>query len=166
MSTVQRRYKYLDALTTAFVVILLVSNLVAQKICFIGPFGTGRWSSAPSPSAALCCCFPSPISSAMSSLRFTDLPPRAEPFGLASLAQLCSISWEPSSSRCLPPQDGRTSRLSRPSSALSHEFSLPALSPSGPGNSPIHTPWHALNFSPTAVNFGPVPSGQPWLARL
>jgi queuosine precursor transporter len=33
-----RTYKYLDALTTAFVVILLVSNLVAQKICLIGPF--------------------------------------------------------------------------------------------------------------------------------
>jgi uncharacterized integral membrane protein (TIGR00697 family) len=32
------RYKYLDALTTAFVVILLVSNLIAQKICQIGPF--------------------------------------------------------------------------------------------------------------------------------
>src|ERR1019366_4995856 len=28
-----RRYKYLDALTTMF-----VSNLVAQKICMIGPF--------------------------------------------------------------------------------------------------------------------------------
>ena len=38
MSPVPRRYKYLDALTTAFVVILLVSNLVAQKICVIGPF--------------------------------------------------------------------------------------------------------------------------------
>lgn len=33
-----KRYKYLDALTTAFVVILLVSNLVAQKVCLIGPF--------------------------------------------------------------------------------------------------------------------------------
>ena len=33
-----RRYKYLDALTTMFVAILLVSNLVAQKICMIGPF--------------------------------------------------------------------------------------------------------------------------------
>lgn len=32
------RYKYLDALTTVFVVILLVSNLVAQKVCQIGPF--------------------------------------------------------------------------------------------------------------------------------
>lgn len=32
------RYNYLDALTTAFVVILLVSNLVAQKVCQIGPF--------------------------------------------------------------------------------------------------------------------------------
>jgi queuosine precursor transporter len=38
MSSVSRRYKYLDALTTAFVVILLVSNLVAQKVCVIGPF--------------------------------------------------------------------------------------------------------------------------------
>src|SRR5450755_825822 len=32
------RYKYLDALITAFVVILLVSNLVAQKVCQIGAF--------------------------------------------------------------------------------------------------------------------------------
>ena len=32
------RFKYLDALTTAFVVVLLVSNLVAQKVCMIGPF--------------------------------------------------------------------------------------------------------------------------------
>jgi queuosine precursor transporter len=38
MSLVTRRYKYLDALTTAFVVILLVSNLIAQKVCLIGPF--------------------------------------------------------------------------------------------------------------------------------
>jgi uncharacterized integral membrane protein (TIGR00697 family) len=38
MSTIAARYKYLDALTTAFVVILLVSNLLAQKICLIGPF--------------------------------------------------------------------------------------------------------------------------------
>ena len=35
-----RRFRYLDALTTAFVVILLVSNLVAQKIVRIGPFST------------------------------------------------------------------------------------------------------------------------------
>jgi len=33
-----RRYKYLDALTTAFVVILLVANLVAQKVFRVGPF--------------------------------------------------------------------------------------------------------------------------------
>ncbi|HEY6271977.1 MAG TPA: queuosine precursor transporter [Terriglobales bacterium] len=33
-----RRYKYLDTLVLAFVVVLLVSNLVAQKICRIGPF--------------------------------------------------------------------------------------------------------------------------------
>lgn len=38
MATPLRTYKYLDALTTAFVVILLVSNLVAQKVCLVGPF--------------------------------------------------------------------------------------------------------------------------------
>ena len=32
------RFRYLDALTTAFVVVLLVSNLLAQKICRIGPY--------------------------------------------------------------------------------------------------------------------------------
>ena len=37
MSSETHRYKYLDVLTTTFVVILLVSNLVAQKICMIGP---------------------------------------------------------------------------------------------------------------------------------
>jgi queuosine precursor transporter len=37
MPATATRYKYLDALTTAFVVILLVSNLVAQKVCQIGP---------------------------------------------------------------------------------------------------------------------------------
>lgn len=37
-----RRYRYLDMLTTMFVVILLVSNLVAQKVCAFGPvFGIG-----------------------------------------------------------------------------------------------------------------------------
>lgn len=38
VSVATARYKYLDALTTAFVVILLVSNMVAQKVCQIGPF--------------------------------------------------------------------------------------------------------------------------------
>jgi uncharacterized integral membrane protein (TIGR00697 family) len=33
-----RRFRYLDALTTAFVVILLVANLVAQKLFRVGPF--------------------------------------------------------------------------------------------------------------------------------
>jgi len=47
MPTAVSRFKYLDVLTTAFVVILLVSNLVAQKICLIGPFGFGRWSIGP-----------------------------------------------------------------------------------------------------------------------
>ncbi len=35
-----RRFRYLDALTTTFVVILLVSNLVAQKVVRIGPVST------------------------------------------------------------------------------------------------------------------------------
>jgi uncharacterized integral membrane protein (TIGR00697 family) len=47
MRSTARSYKYLDALTTAFVVILLVSNLIAQKVCLIGPFGLGRWSLGP-----------------------------------------------------------------------------------------------------------------------
>ena len=38
MSQTAPSYKYLDALTTAFVVILVVSNLVAQKVCQVGPF--------------------------------------------------------------------------------------------------------------------------------
>ena len=45
--SIRRSYRYLDALTTAFVVILLVSNLVAQKICLLGPFTVGRWSIGP-----------------------------------------------------------------------------------------------------------------------
>ena len=32
-----RTYKHLDTLTLIFVVVLLISNLVAQKICKIGP---------------------------------------------------------------------------------------------------------------------------------
>ena len=35
-----RQFKYLDVLTTTFVVILLVSNLVAQKIIRLGPVST------------------------------------------------------------------------------------------------------------------------------
>lgn len=31
------RYKYLDTLILGFVVVLLVSNLVAQKVCRFGP---------------------------------------------------------------------------------------------------------------------------------
>jgi hypothetical protein len=42
-----RTYKYLDALTTAFVVILLVSNLIAQKVCLFGPFSVGALSIGP-----------------------------------------------------------------------------------------------------------------------
>jgi uncharacterized integral membrane protein (TIGR00697 family) len=34
-----RQYRYLDALTTTFVVVLLVANLVAQKLVRIGPIG-------------------------------------------------------------------------------------------------------------------------------
>jgi len=34
------RFRYLDALTTAFVVVLLVSNLLAQKVIRVGPWET------------------------------------------------------------------------------------------------------------------------------
>ncbi|WP_353062766.1 queuosine precursor transporter [Tunturibacter psychrotolerans] len=43
----RRSFRYLDALTTAFVVILLVSNLIAQKVCLFGPFSIGPWSIGP-----------------------------------------------------------------------------------------------------------------------
>jgi uncharacterized integral membrane protein (TIGR00697 family) len=43
----RRSFRYLDALTTAFVVILLVSNLIAQKVCLFGPFSIGTWSIGP-----------------------------------------------------------------------------------------------------------------------
>lgn len=36
-----RTYRYLDALTVSFVVILLVSNLLAQKVILLGPFHFG-----------------------------------------------------------------------------------------------------------------------------
>jgi len=42
-----RSFKYLDALTTAFVVILLVSNLIAQKVCLLGPISIFGWSIGP-----------------------------------------------------------------------------------------------------------------------
>jgi queuosine precursor transporter len=47
MPSAARSYKYLDALTTAFVVILLVSNLVAQKVCLFGPVSVGGGSIGP-----------------------------------------------------------------------------------------------------------------------
>jgi uncharacterized integral membrane protein (TIGR00697 family) len=48
-----RRFRYLDALTTAFVVILLVSNLVAQKIVRISLFSVGGHALAFSTSGAM-----------------------------------------------------------------------------------------------------------------
>ncbi|HEY5214662.1 MAG TPA: queuosine precursor transporter [Acidobacteriaceae bacterium] len=48
-----RRFRYLDALTTAFVVILLVSNLVAQKVIRISLFSVGGHSLAFSTSGAM-----------------------------------------------------------------------------------------------------------------
>jgi queuosine precursor transporter len=42
-----RSFRYLDALTTAFVVILLVSNLIAQKVCLLGPISIFGWSIGP-----------------------------------------------------------------------------------------------------------------------
>ncbi len=42
-----RPFRYYDLAVHAFVVILLVSNLVAQKICAIGPFDIGPWTVGP-----------------------------------------------------------------------------------------------------------------------
>ncbi len=41
------RFRYYDLLVHVFVVVLLVSNLVAQKICAIGPFEIGGWTLGP-----------------------------------------------------------------------------------------------------------------------
>lgn len=38
MAAAQRSYRYLDSLVATFVVVLLISNLVGQKICAFGPF--------------------------------------------------------------------------------------------------------------------------------
>lgn len=38
LAQMPRQYRYLDALTVSFVVILLVSNLLAQKVILLGPF--------------------------------------------------------------------------------------------------------------------------------
>jgi uncharacterized integral membrane protein (TIGR00697 family) len=46
-NSVVRSFKYLDALTTAFVVVLLVSNLIAQKVCLFGPVSIGSWTIGP-----------------------------------------------------------------------------------------------------------------------
>ncbi|HUG80434.1 MAG TPA: queuosine precursor transporter [Bryobacterales bacterium] len=43
----RRPFRYYDLAVHAFVVILLVSNLVAQKICSIGPFDIGPWTVGP-----------------------------------------------------------------------------------------------------------------------
>ena len=40
-------FRYYDLAVHAFVVILLVSNLVAQKICAVGPFEIGPWTVGP-----------------------------------------------------------------------------------------------------------------------
>lgn len=42
-----RRFRYYDLLVHAFVVVLLVSNLVAQKICAIGPFSAAGYTFGP-----------------------------------------------------------------------------------------------------------------------
>ncbi len=79
------RYKYLDALTTAFVVILLVSNLVAQKVCLIGPFAV---------SGAILLF---PITYIFGDV-FTEVYGFAasrRAIWLGFLGRLCSISWDP-----------------------------------------------------------------------
>jgi hypothetical protein len=52
------RYRYLDALTTAFVVVLLVSNLLAQKLVRVGPFPIGAHRVGPIVTSAAIVLFP------------------------------------------------------------------------------------------------------------
>ena len=52
------RFRYLDALTTAFVVILLVSNLLAQKIVMLGPFHLGTHLIGPFDTSGAMILFP------------------------------------------------------------------------------------------------------------
>jgi uncharacterized integral membrane protein (TIGR00697 family) len=52
------RYRYLDALTTTFVVILLVSNLVAQKVIRFGPWHVGSHSVGPLVTSGAMVLFP------------------------------------------------------------------------------------------------------------
>src|SRR6201992_33734 len=53
-----QRFRYLDALTTAFVVILLVSNLLAQKVVMIGPFHLGGHTIGPFDTSGAVILFP------------------------------------------------------------------------------------------------------------
>jgi len=62
MAVPLRTFKFLDALTTAFVVILLVSNLVAQKVVQVGPFPVHlfghNWSVGPFATSGAMILFP------------------------------------------------------------------------------------------------------------
>ena len=151
-----RSYKYLDALTTAFVVILLVSNLIAQKVCLIGPLRGQRRRAAVSHHLHL-------RRRLHRGLRLRRLAPRH----LARFLRhgVASTSSEPSSSRCHPHPAGITSRPSPRSSDSSHASWPPVSSPFGPASSPTPTPWPASSSSPTAACSGRAPSAPPSSAR-
>ena len=55
---VMRQFRYLDALTTAFVVVLLVSNLLAQKLVTIGPWHVAGHSLGPLTTSGAVVLFP------------------------------------------------------------------------------------------------------------
>src|ERR1022692_2979809 len=95
------RFRYYDLLVHTFVVILLISNLVGQKITAVGPF---RFSGA-------MLFFPityifgdvftedirdrkKRISSAMSSPKFMDMALRGAPSGSDSSRRHCWRPWE------------------------------------------------------------------------
>ena len=125
------RYKYLDALTTAFVVILLVSNLIAQKICLIGPFAV---------SGAVLLF---PITYIFGDI-FTEVYGFAasrRAIWLGFFGTSCSTLSAPLSSRCRPRPAGTTSRPLPPSSDLSPAFLPPVSSRSGRASLPTPTPW-------------------------
>ena len=79
-----RTYRHFDLLLSIFMVVLLISNLVGQKLCALGPFVISGGSF----------CSRSPTSSATSSRRSTATPLRDALSGWASSPMRCSPSWD------------------------------------------------------------------------
>src|ERR1022692_4351368 len=106
------RFRYYDLLVHTFVVILLISNLVGQKITAVGPF---RFSGA-------MLFFPI-------TYIFGDV--FNEVYGYGASRRQCWRPWELSRCGCRPRPDGMARRPSRGSSTSCRGSSLPAWPPFG-----------------------------------